>query len=350
MHEGEIREAFQETGDSCRALGSDFTARLCHVIASRLSRDSVVGEAVLTWQGDASNKGDVLAMRLAGALHALVITGADENLARVYPPNSAPSDDDLFWTVLASSMDVHSEHIIDRLQFAPQTNEIRRSSAIYAGLMEIGRRFELPLILSEIGASAGLNLLCDQYRYEFGSKHSGNLGSRVILSPELRGRTPEITEIKIADRSGCDLNPLDINSEDDMNRLRSYIWPDQITRHERLNHAVQIGQSMNLQALVVSCDASEWLQQRLVERQQGFVHVIFHSIAWQYFAKHIQDQCQKLIEKAGKQADETSPIAWLSVEAAGNSAEIRLRAWPGDLDKLLGHTDFHGRWLTWSGN
>ncbi|MEM7464307.1 MAG: DUF2332 family protein [Pseudomonadota bacterium] len=349
MRDDEIRKAFRETGESCRALGSDFTARLCHVIASRLTKDGVVGNAILNWQGDASNKGDIVAIRLAGALHSLVITGADQALAQVYPPNLPPTDDDAFWNVLSASLDTHGEAIVERLQFAPQTNEIRRSSAIHAGLMEIGRRFKLPLVLSEIGASAGLNLLCDQYQHEFSSVRCGNLNSPIVFVPEMKGSIPALTEIQIADRSGCDLNPLDINSAKDMDRLRSYIWPDQIARHEQLNHAIQIGRSMNLEGLVVACEASEWLEQRLGKRWQGFAHVIFHSIAWQYFPKHIQDQCQRFIEQAGEQADATSPIAWLSVEAAGDSAEIRLRDWPDNQDIILGQADFHGRWLDWTG-
>lgn len=349
MSEDQVREAIRQTGDSCLALGSKFTARLCNIMASRLSRDNAVGAAVLNWQGDASNSGDVLAMRLAGALHAIVLVGMDEDLARIYPPNPMQVDDDDFWKIIASSMTTHSENIIERLQFAPQTNEVRRSVAIYAGLMALTREYEMPLVLSELGASAGLNLLCDQYEYQFASTRCGKSNSSVLLSPQLLGEIPDIANVQISERQGCDLNPLDIASDDDMNRLRSYLWPDQIERIERTGNAIDIGRSMFTRELVEKCDACKWLSKRLEQKHDGHVHVIFHSIAWQYFPANIQERCQKLIQDAGEYTQSNAPIAWLAIEAdGGKGAAIRLKTWPGNMVKSLGRMDFHGRWLDWN--
>jgi len=46
----------------------------------------------------------------------------------------------------------------------PQTNEIRRSSVIAAAARGIFDRYQLPLMVSEVGASAGLNLNFDRYQ------------------------------------------------------------------------------------------------------------------------------------------------------------------------------------------
>lgn len=287
-------------------------------------------------------------MRLAGALHAIVIAGADEDLARIYPPDPKQVDDDELWSILSATLKTHSHHIIERLKFAPQTNEIRRSTAIYASLMSVTRMFGMPLVISELGASAGLNLLCDQYRYEFASVRCGNLRSPVSLSPEILGNIPETANVRISERLGCDLNPLDIKSDENMIRLRSYIWPDQADRLERTNRAIEIGRSMTTHELVEQSDAYVWLSKRLQQAHEGHVHVIFHSIAWQYFPVEVQERCTGLIEDAGETADPTSPIAWLAIEAdGGDGAAVHLTTWPGNLQRTLGRMDFHGRWLNW---
>ena len=54
-------------------------------------------------------------------------------------------------------------HILQLLSYIPQTNEIGRSAVLIATALILEHRFKLPLIVSELGASAGLNLLFDQF-------------------------------------------------------------------------------------------------------------------------------------------------------------------------------------------
>jgi hypothetical protein len=44
-----------------------------------------------------------------------------------------------------------------------QTNEVRRSAALIAGAKVALDHFQRPIVLSELGASAGLNLMWDHY-------------------------------------------------------------------------------------------------------------------------------------------------------------------------------------------
>jgi hypothetical protein len=80
------------------------------------------------------------------------------------------------------------------------------------------------------------------------------------------------------------------------------------------------------------------------------LHLIYHTIAWQYFPAEVQTRGRKMIEDAGSKATGSAPLAWLSCEAddLGNGAAITLRLWPGDLTFQLGRADFHGRWVDWA--
>src|SRR6478736_5081079 len=68
----------------CDALGSPFSAKVCRALAEGLDHSTATGRRALGWPGNAT--ADALALRLLGALHGLVLRGADEGLVAVYPP------------------------------------------------------------------------------------------------------------------------------------------------------------------------------------------------------------------------------------------------------------------------
>ena len=45
---------------------------------------------------------------------------------------------------------------------------------------------------------------------------------------------------EIVSRRGCDLYPVDAASEEGALRLRSFVWPFQVGRHERLSGALAV--------------------------------------------------------------------------------------------------------------
>ena len=89
----ELEAAFARQGRACDALGSPFMARLMPLLWRIIAAgDGPVAARILTWQGDPSALGDAVPLRLAGALHALVLTRADPGLVAPYPPHSAGQD------------------------------------------------------------------------------------------------------------------------------------------------------------------------------------------------------------------------------------------------------------------
>jgi hypothetical protein len=164
----EVRRAFREQAGHCVRLGSPFMQRLCTLLADRLVGSNEVFAHVLQWPGDPDASHDALPLRLCGALHCLVLAGEDEGLEQVYLPNHVA--DDALWQAVEAAAQPHAATILTYLQSPPQTNEVCRSAVLLPGFLEIARRFPgRPLVTSELGASAGLNMNWDRYRYRLGA-------------------------------------------------------------------------------------------------------------------------------------------------------------------------------------
>ena len=342
-----IRASFRKQAKSCADLGSPFMQQLCSLLADRLDEGDQVGKAVLNWKGDPGGTKDALALRLAGCLHALVLSDKSEMLKAVYPPHFS-SDDDV-WTACRHAFLTHFDFILERLKSAPQTNEIRRSSVLVPGFLTISALFQKRLVLSELGASAGLNMLWDSLSFNFGGQHVGALNAPVHLAPDWTGPLPPVANIKVVERSGCDLNPLIASSADDRLRLLSYLWADQTERIARTRAALDIAVLKGI--AIEKADAIEWLERRLAAPRSHIVHDVYHSIAWQYFPADVQEKGQKLLEKAGANATIDMPLAHLQMEADGKpeGAAITLQIWPLGEKHVLGRADYHGRWVKWFG-
>jgi len=340
-----VRDTFNEQAIACTNLGSPFTGRLLGLLARKLSRDTAIGARILDWQGDASNRTDAVALRLTGALHALVLQGKSATLSASYPPNEVPNDQ--LWQAVKTAFSTHENQIQQWLNSPPQTNEVRRSAALMPAFLTLQEHFNLPLVISELGASAGLNLNWDRFSLTLNDTTFGDANSAVKLTPDWHGPLPPNVKPQVIAKAGCDLNPLD--PTDDALRLRAYIWPDQTERLARTEAAIKIAQTV--QAPVTKSDAESWLKTRLATRHPGAVHVIFHTVAWQYFPLATQAACEALIRTAGKSARKDAPIAWVQMEAdgKGDGAGLRARIWPDDQAYDLGRADFHGRWVRWNG-
>lgn len=341
-----IRESFLRQAKACADLGSPFTARLCTLAAERLTAETRVGTTVLGWPGNPDGTGDAVALRLAGTLHALVRSGHDTALAAVYPPHVV--DDDALWAAVEAAMLRDEGFMLERLKSAPQTNEVRRSSALLPGFLTIAAQTGKPLILSEVGASAGLNLLWDRYQYRLGEISWGPV-STVELSPRWEGAPPPEAKIEITERAGCDLNPLDPSSDDDRLRLFSYIWADQQDRLDRTAAALAMAADSGLK--IEKADAIDWLRERLASTRPGMTHVVYHTIAWQYLPASLKAEGEALIAQAGAKATEEAPLSRLQVEADSkpDGAAILLTLWPSGETREVGRADFHGRWVKWVG-
>jgi hypothetical protein len=325
----------------CTKLGSPFTAKLCALLAERLPAGSALGQLLDRWPGDAF--ADVLALRVAGGLHAMARSGAAPGLAALYPPAPLP-DEDVLWAAMEPVLAQPS--MPGFVMRAPQTNEVGRSGVLVPGLLVVAAATGLPLALYELGASAGLNLVPDRYRVEAGGVVAGDPHSPLRLAPRWEGPPPPDGPLRILERLGVDLAPLDLAHDAD--RLLAYVWPDQPERVARIAAAVALAGADP--PVVLAGDAAAFVEDR-VSLREGRVAVVFHSIAFQYFPAATQARIAARMETLGTAASRHAPSAWLRFEADDPAANalptLRLRLWPDGTDRLLAEAHPHGHFVRW---
>ncbi|MEF2074141.1 DUF2332 domain-containing protein [Consotaella aegiceratis] len=338
-----ILEQFTRQVEACEHLGSPFTARLCRLLPDLIDDTTLTGRAVRDWTHDGLA---AMPLRLTGALHRLVLAGADTGLAAVYPPNEA-TDAELS-EAMRAALAGHDAEIRRWLDSPPQTNEVARAAGLLPGLLVATRETGLPLALFEIGSSAGLNLSLDAFRYTYGNRSWGDPDSAVHLQPELRGAEPDLTgSLRIAARRGCDRSPIRIENADERLRLRGYVWADQPARLARLDAALALARGVD--ATVERCDAADFARLVLADPRPGVTTCLFHSIVWQYLPEATKNDIETAVHGAGRIASPEAPIVWLTMEPDRNGpgAALLLELWPGGERRQLGRMDFHGRWLDW---
>jgi hypothetical protein len=341
-----LSDALARQAEACIALGSPFMGRLLPLLAEIWPVGSPLDAAVRAFDGDIGPSGHSLPLRLASGLHALVLTGQDADLIAAYPPNAV--SDNALREALTRALVRHETFLRDWITSPPQTNEVRRSAVLIAGAHALVHRTGVTQVhLSELGASAGLNLMFDRYALEAGGTCLGPDEAALTLSPDWSGPAPVAAPFTVTDRRGVDLNPLDPHNPDHALRLRAYLWADQAHRVTLTDAAIRANE-----ATVDQSDAVDWLEGRLAEAPAHGMHLIYHTVAWQYFPAERQVTGTKLIEAAGDRATPDAPLAWLRMEADGTSrgASVTARLWPGDHHIALGRADFHGRWVDWTGD
>jgi hypothetical protein len=286
----------------------------------------------------AGHEGDpgpsALALRLMGVVHRLVLRGDAPGLAAHYPSaGGTPAD---AWPPFLAVLREHSEELRRLVDHPVQTNEPGRCAALLGGFLEVARVTGLPLRLLEVGASAGLNLRFDRYRYELGEERWGPPASPAVIRAGLAGSRPPLdVPLRVASRAGCDARPVDPRSDEGRLTLLSYVWPDQLERIERLRAALELARELD--APVERAGAAEWTEARLAEPAAGAATVVFHSIVMQYLADAERDRFEEAVRRA--------PAAWLRMEPAGEMTELRLTLL-GE-ERLLARAGYHGHPLDW---
>jgi hypothetical protein len=330
---------FQAKG--CAELGSPFYAALLESAAGDLHSGGAVFDALTGFETE--SEWSALPLRLMGAVHRLVLQGRLPQLEPHYPSVGGDGDAGAAWPYFRDALSEHRQEMRQLVARACQTNEVGRSAALLGGFLEVAHRTRLPLRVLEIGASAGLNLRWDRYRYESGEAGWGDEYSPVRFVhffdvPPPLDRTAEVVE-----RKGCDLEPIDPTSDDGALTLRSFIWADQLGRLSRLDGAIEIARAIPLD--VERVDAATFLERELDEPRPDMATVVYHSVFVQYLSEGARRRITAAIDQAVSRATPDAPVYHLRMEPdQGAQFQIKLG------DELLATSQAHGtsvRWLAY---
>lgn len=321
--------------EMCGKIGSPLYAGLLERAAVDVESGGPVGEPLRGHENDPQLS--VLGLRLMGAVNRLVLTGREPALADAY----ADGDPASAWEVLRDVVSRNGAELHNLVELPVQTNEVGRCNALLFGFMAVSSETGLPLRLLEVGASAGLNLRWDRYRYSAGDFSWGPAGSPVRLGFELEGEPPGFPPtVEIAARHGCDASPIDPTTAEGRLTLLAYVWPDQADRIARMQAALKVASELPIE--IDREPAALWTKRMLSEPMPGQATVLYHSIVSQYLGDEERDAFQVNIQTAGERATKEAPLAWLRMEPGGERADVHLTIWPGGETRHLARVGYHG--------
>jgi hypothetical protein len=251
-----------------------------------------------------------------GAVHLLLLRGADHPLARYYP--SVAGDTALAADEAGPALVSFGEKFAPELDAIirtrlVQTNHVQRALALRLGLSMIAPAVAGPVHLIEVGTSAGLNLRFDRYGYRLGGRAYGAAGSPVQLAADVDGGSPPPdldTQPRVASVRGIDLSPVDVRDRDARDWLEALVWPE--NHHQRALLRRAMAEVAADPPAIWAGDVIDVLPARAAELPAGETRVVFHAAT----RLHVPRDRRAAFDAAIRSLGEGGPLWWLSVEGA----------------------------------
>jgi hypothetical protein len=345
----ELIRALRIQAGICGQIGSPFNEGLLERIALDLEAGGPTCGLFERWAGVGlrSLANDGVMIRVANTFNHLAMGGEAPALSAAWPRAGEALDADAAWAAAKAAIGTHFEALSTFLDHEPQTNEVRRAGGLLGGFLTVAAETGLPLRCFEIGASAGLNLYWDRFRYEMGPVAWGDPDATVRVDADWEGGPPPLVPARVIERAGCDRRPTDLRDPVQRRRLLACIWPDMFGRLARSRRAIDLALAEGV--AVEAADALDWTRAR-VRPQAGAATVLFHSVFWQYLPAATQEALTVAIGEIGGAATAEAPFAWLRFEPPPTdmrTIEVWLTTWPGGLERRLAQAHPHGASTTW---
>jgi hypothetical protein len=251
---------------------------------------------------------------LFATVNLLLAQNPDADLAAYYPIHGGRrAVDSQLLAAFRAFCGRHGEALAGLLRRrSTQTNEIRRCVALHLGLDHVHRRWPGPLALVEVGASAGLNLMFDHYRYRLNG-HEAGAASPVVVSCEVRGGASAADLLgvppPIVTRLGIDQKPVDLADPDARAWLEAFIWPEQVEDLAALRGAVDL--ALSAKAMTVAAgDATTDTARMLASLPGDEPVVVFTASLLSYLTGDARAAFVAQLDDAASRR----PLAWVFAE------------------------------------
>lgn len=285
---------------------------------------------------------------LFSAVQYLLFQGKKHPLRDYFPSlASSPKRSDQSFPFFREFCLENRDELISLLQTKiVQTNEVRRCSYLYPAFCYIYEKTKKPLSLIELGTSAGMLLLWDCYRYDYGLKQKyGDQTSDVQIKAEIRGggRPPLLLKSPpVSSRVGLDLHVNNLTIESDTLWLKALIWPEHKERFILFEKAVQSVREHPLH--LIEGDGITLIPKLAEDTPEDTTLCIFHT----HVANQLPEEAKLMlvdhINKIGKNRDvfHLYNNMW--------DGKLHLDYWINgrSINNIVGSTDWHGKWFTWN--
>jgi len=319
------------------------------------------------WLVDVSSTRSPLetSLLLMAGMHREVLLDAPgtQELRQYYPSvGGSKSHNDIgLPKIFAEALTSRKESLSEMMQNATvQTNETARGifwlfPAVVTGWGSMH--------LIDLGASAGLNLVGEQRRFamvgpDFSEFASFGLAPSTQFVTKCEPVIPHswnaLSDIPcILTRSGCDLNPLPLETDIDQKILKSFVWADQLERMARLEEGIMAHASVSTKQQIqvmpanLPHDLPYFLRSLSLDDDKAPV-LIYNT----YMTAYLENEGLALYDYIADWAAETNrPVLWAQaeppkegmVEAPDN---FHWCAWTIDLwQPGKGHSSWHIAWV-----
>lgn len=284
---------------------------------------------------------------LFGAVHYLLLKGINHPLKEYYPSITEryKKKEEAFQPFKDFCIKYKDDILsIFKIRYI-QTNEVRRCAYLYPAFCTVYEKTEKPLALIEIGTSAGLQLLWDQYSYSYGDDNTyGNTSSALHIESKLVGeKRPALHKSSppVTSRIGLDLNPIDLNNEDEKLWLKSLIWPEHTERLDMFEKAASSIKNNNIS--LIEGDGIALLPEYAAKIATDNAICIFHTHVANQMPVDKRNELVQAVKEIGRNRDvfhlyNNIQDRYLHLDYYINGEEN---------NNIIAETEGHGRWFEW---
>jgi hypothetical protein len=240
------------------------------------------------------------------------------------------------WDEVDAAFEEHEDFLRRFVAEQPvQTNEVQRSWVLLPLFLHAVGSAQVHVV--ELGASAGLNLVWNRYRYRYEQGAWGPADAPLELAGEERRPVPARLlerELRVLSRVGIDLAPIDVATEDGARLLRSFVWAGQEDRLARLDRAVEALRADPPE--LIQGDVADVLPE-VLSGLHGPV-LVFQTALFQF----LDDEARATVRAALAARD----VAFVSAgKPRDDPRSWGMRIYCGGAREFVGHADYHGTWL-----
>ena len=222
-----------------------------------------------------------------------------------------------------------------------QTNEVGRCAYLMPGFLTVAAENPgRPLALLDVGASAGLNLNWDQYRYVYSSGDVfGPTESGVVIECDARGGLPSLPSAfpRVNFKVGIDLEPVDLGEDEEYLWMQALVWPEHAGRAALLSAARDVW--LQSRPTVLQGDAVELLPVALEDVPEDAALCVFHCHTLNQFSAEARAGFGDILRAASRER------VVYHMPSEGDRLSLRRIVDGSAMTLLTARRQVHGRWV-----